>query len=144
MKILLMLAAVLWAAPVRAQVAKLDLTPLLKDLGVCSVVTQHGDVLAGGCYTAASWAWGSGQAGVLWDTNEENDNKGVGGAFVAMGIRADKAFGWAWNRTGLAGKVALHFVVPAIELGPMGGYGHRFGWVCGGFVNGKWPFGGAS
>lgn len=139
------LAALLFLSGSAHASDKLDITPFLTRLGVCSVVTNRGDVLAGGCYTPISWSWGSGNIGVTWDTNDDGagQTRGVGGAVASLGIRADKAFGWAWDRSGLEKKgVQVHFVVPKIEVGPMGGYVQRLGWVYGAFLNGKWPLGG--
>ena len=143
--VLSLLAIGLLLTPAKAQQPKLDITPLLKNLGACSVITHKGDILSGGCYTPISWRWGSTNIGLTWDTNDSGDEvrsaKGVGGVVFAVGVRADKAWNWTWSRLDLEKRgVAVHFVVPAIEVGPMGGYHHRLGWITGGFLNAKWPF----
>ena len=127
------------------EVGKLDITPFLKNTSVCSIVTNKADVLAGACYQAFSFRdWGSFNGGVLWDTNKAGDNEskpGVGGGAIAIGIRVDKAFGWAWSKAKMEERGAkLHFVVPQVEVGPAGGWHTRLGWFSGGFLNGKWPF----
>ncbi len=141
----IIIAVLLVAAPplYASELPKLDISPLLERLNVCSVITNHQDILAGGCFKAAEWSWGSANVGVTWDTNDKGaTSRGVGGFVAAFGVRSDKAFGWAWRKSALEKRgVKLNFVVPKFEAGPMGGYNNRLGWIWGGFLNGKIPFG---
>jgi len=141
----LLLAVLFLPSLVGAAEKKLDIGPLLKHFSVCSAITQKGDILAGGCYAPISWRWGSANVGLIWDTNDGGDeirsSRGVAGAVFAFGIRADKAWAWAWEGLDVEKRgVKVHFIVPKIEAGPMGGYHNRLGWITGGFLNAKWPF----
>ena len=142
-KLLLFTLMVLGTSAQAQDSGKLNITPFLERLNICSVITHKQDILAGGCFSAASWAWGSANVGVTWDTNDKGEGqKGVGGVIMAVGIRADKAFGFLWRKSGLEKRgVVLHFVVPQFEVGPMGGYNNQLGWIYGGFLNVKIPFG---
>lgn len=144
---LLFLASDSFAA--EAQEFKLDLMPFLSKTSACSVVTQHKEVLLGACYAPIEWKWGSLNIGGIWDTrwsggNQEiNTKKRFAGYVGAIGIRGGKAFAWLWNKWKLDDRgVKVNFTVPSVEFGPMGGYIQQAGWIYGGFLAGKLPFGG--
>lgn len=133
------LLCLVWSAP--AEAAKLDIMPLVENLSVCTIYTDSGDLKLGGCYAPVTWGWGGLNGGVVWDTN--GADKSIGGGFAAVSFRADLAWSWAWERMDLAKRgFKIHFAVPSVEIGPMGGYMQHEGWVYGGFLSGKWPFGG--
>ena len=131
MKKYLLIALMVCAVDVSA--AKLDVTPFIDKLEASYVYTNRGDHMAGAHYKAFEYPadnpWSSLNAGVIWDTS--GDNKGIGGGFVSVFFNAGRVGMWEWKKTGMAGKVRMNFKIPKFDVGPFGGYIHRFGWLYG-------------
>lgn len=114
-----------------------DLASVVNNMHACYVFDQHRSHLAGAylpglnLHTASGVEMASLNVGAIWQA----DN-GVGGPMVAVGIRFDnlaqRAYGNSW--------VATHTSMtklPAVEVGPFGGWIGRLGWLYGLFVSAK-------
>ena len=145
--LLLGAAAPVCAADLNVDPYQFDISPLFSKLGAATIVTHKGDLLAGGSYQFAEWDKYalSAHAGVVWDANAKNGNKGVGGFFVSSAVDADRAIAWSLKRLDLQKRgIKLNFTIPKLKVKPgiMGGHILNFGWVWGGFVNASVSFGG--
>ena len=114
---------------------KLDLQPFISQARISFVYSHHGQKLLGAHIPVASLHTEKGaevvnvNVGVIWDLNG-----GVGGPFVAAGVRLDNAFGYMKSR-GWMSKHMTSMVIPAVEVGPFAGFIHRLGWLYGVFVS---------
>lgn len=66
--------------------------------------------------------------GMIWDTSN-----GVGGPFMALGGRLDNISSWLRGKEWLTRRISF-IALPAVEIGPFGGYVARHGFMWGGFV----------
>ena len=116
-------------------VGKLDLQPFISQARISFVYSHHGQKLLGAHIPVASLHTEKGaevvnvNVGVIWDLNG-----GMGGPFVAAGVRLDNAFGYIKSK-GWISKHMTSMVVPAVEVGPFAGFIHRLGWLYGVFVS---------